>query len=164
MVLVGHKRLREEVLLAVKGIELAIEAAKKSGFKLKIAGEIAGFKKLDDIETLGRITEQEKANLMAGAKGFLALERSPDFGITPVESMLCGTPVIAFNGGGYRETVLNNKTGILFDDYSVDGLINTIERFEKLKWDRNLIIKHAKKFSKEIFVKKMKTICQSYQR
>ncbi len=145
-----------------KGIELAIEAAEKSGFRLKIAGEMAGFKKMERVETLGRVSEEEKIKLMTGARGFLALEEAPDFGMTPVESMLCGTPVIAFNGGGYKETVIHKKTGILFDDYSVAGLLGAIKEFEKIKFNSSVIKKHAQKFSKANFVKKIKEVISSH--
>lgn len=151
-------------LVGGKGIELAMAAAKKAGFKLKIAGEFAGFKKLSGVETLGRVSEEEKSKLMSEAKGFLALSKDEDFGITPVEAMMCGTPVIAFNGGGYKETVINKKTGILFDDYSVDGLINTIDEFEKIKWNKKFIMNYAKKFSKEEFVSKINKLCQNFQK
>lgn len=142
-------------LVGAKGIEMAIEAAKVYGFKLKIAGEFAGLKKLAGVETLGRVSEEDKAKLMAGAKGFLALSKDEDFGITPVESMMCGTPVIAFNGGGYKESVVENKTGVLFNDYSVEGLGGAIERFNKLKWNKTGIKKWARKFSKERFKREM---------
>jgi glycosyltransferase involved in cell wall biosynthesis len=145
-----------------KGIELAIQASKKAGFKLKIAGELAGFKNMAGVETLGRVTEEEKIKLMSEARGFLALSKDEDFGITPVESMLCGTPVIAFNGGGYKETVLNKKTGILFHDYSVEGLIEAISEFEKTKFDTQAIKKHASKFSKENFEKQMLKLVNTY--
>ncbi|KKU57146.1 MAG: Glycosyl transferase group 1 [Candidatus Amesbacteria bacterium GW2011_GWA2_47_11b] len=149
-------------LVGGKGIEMAIVAAKKYGFKLKIAGEFAGWKKIKEVETLGRVTEEEKAKLMTEAKGFLVLERDVDFGITPVEAQMCGTPVIAFNGGGYRESVIDGKTGVLFDDYSVEGLGEAIKRFENLKFDARNLKRHAQKFSKKVFQDKMKKLCQSY--
>ena len=107
------------------------------------------------------------AKLYAGAKGFLALARDEDFGITPVESMLSGTPVIAFNGGGYKETVLQGKTGVLFDDYSVQGLISAIEKFETLRQAQGLfdsvkIKQHAQKFGKERFKKEIKEFVEKY--
>src|SRR6185437_8907354 len=106
-----------------KGLELAVEAAKKLGIKLKIAGAPAGYytghKQLqenatDNIEFLGRVTDEELVKLYSEAKAFLALATDEDFGITPVEAMLCGTPVIAYYGGGYKETVIDGKTGIFF--------------------------------------------------
>jgi glycosyltransferase involved in cell wall biosynthesis len=108
------------------------------------------------VEFLGQVTDPELAKLYGGAKAFLALSKDEDFGITPVESMLMGTPVIAFNGGGYRETVLQGRTGILFDDYSVSGLVEAIKQFEKMKFKSEDCIKQAEKFSKERFKKEIK--------
>lgn len=148
-------------LTGAKGLELAIEAAKKAGFKLKIAGSAAGYYSLDqnvgkNVEFLGQVSDEKLVKLYTNAKGFLALAKDEDFGITPVESMLCGTGVVAYDGGGYKETVLQNKTGILFDDYSVDGLIEAIKRFEGLKIDFQDCIKQAKKFSRERFEREIK--------
>jgi len=92
----------------------------------------------------------------------LALARDEDFGMTLVEAMACGTPVIGFNGGGYRESVIDGKTGILFDDYSVDGLGKAIERFEKLKFDAGVLRKYAEKFSKDNFKKQMLKLANKY--
>lgn len=147
-------------LVGGKGIEMAVTAARKYGFKLKIAGEFAGLNKMEGVETLGRVTDEERNKLMAEAKGFLALAKDEDFGITPVEAQMCGTAVIAFNGGGYRETVVDGKTGVLFDDYSAEGLGEAIKRFGKIKWDEKMIKKNAEKFSKENFKKQMTSLVQ----
>lgn len=141
-----------------KGIEMAAEAAAKSGFKLIIAGEMTGYMKYDlrnmnNVEYKNRVSEEEKYKLMAGAKAFLALSKDEDFGITPIEAQAAGTPVIAFKGGGYRETVIDNETGILFDEYSVDGLLAAIEKFNKLKWNKKKILKNTERFSEERFIK-----------
>ncbi len=149
-------------LVGGKGIEMAVTAARKYGFKLKIAGEFAGLKKLSGVETVGRVSEEEKIKLMTGARGFLALARDEDFGITPVEAQMCGTPVMAFNGGGYRESVIDGKTGVLFDDYSAEGLGEAIQRFEKIKWDEKMIKKNAEKFSKKNFKKQMLKLVERY--
>jgi len=159
-------------LVGGKGIEMAVEAAKKYGFKLKIAGEMAGLnskfeilrsKQIQNSNTqfLGRVSEEEKIKLMTGARGFLALAKDEDFGITPIEAQMCGTPVIAFNGGGYKETVIHQKTGILFDEYTPEGLIGAIREMGEIRWDRKAIRKHAQKFSKKVFIKKMKALCRS---
>ena len=146
-------------IVGAKGLELAIAAAEKMGFKLKIAGstvsyysEYKNYSNEDkDIQFLGQVTDAELVNLYANAKAFLALSRDEDFGITPVEAMSQGTPVIAFNGGGYRETVVQNKTGLLFDDYSVDGLISAIKQFNNLTINPQDCITQAQKFGKERF-------------
>jgi glycosyltransferase involved in cell wall biosynthesis len=151
-------------IVGAKGLEIAVEAAEKMGFKLKIAGASFGYytghkamieKGLKNVEFLGFVPDEELVKLYSEAKGFLALAHDEDFGMTPVESMLCGTPVVAFNGGGYKETVVDGKTGVLFNDYSADGLLTAIKRFEKSKFDEKLIKEHAQKFSKERFKKEI---------
>jgi glycosyltransferase involved in cell wall biosynthesis len=148
-------------IVGAKGLDLAVDAAKKAGFKLKIAGSKSGYYSLSgnknkNVEFLGQVTDLELAKLYGEAKAFLALSKDEDFGITPVESTLMGTPVIAFNGGGYKETVLQGRTGILFDDYSVAGLCEAIKKFESLKINPKDCIVQAQKFSKERFKKKIK--------
>ena len=146
-------------IVGAKGLEMAIEAAKKAGFKLKIAGSPSGYYSvapIKGVEFLGQVTDEKLVKLYKGAKAFLALSKDEDFGITPVKAMLCGTPVIAFNGGGYKETVLDKKTGLLFDDYSVDGLISSIKQFESLKLNPQDCVNQAQKFSKERFKREIK--------
>jgi glycosyltransferase involved in cell wall biosynthesis len=159
---VGDYYLMVSRITGAKGLEMAIKAAKKAGFKLKIAGSASGYYSLNkntllrqgfggQVEFLGQVTDAELAELYKGAKAFLALAKDEDFGITPVESMLAGTPVIAFNGGGYKETVLDKKTGLLFNDYSVEGLVKAITEFKSLKIDPKDCIIQAQKFGKERF-------------
>ena len=139
-------------LVGGKGIELGIAAARKYGFKLKIVG--SGSLKIEpqkNVEVLGQVSDKELVKLYSQAKAFLALSRDEDFGITPVEAMACGCPVIAFNGGGYKETVIDGRTGILFDDYSVEGLWRAIKKFETIKIKPSDCLAQAKKFSKERF-------------
>jgi glycosyltransferase involved in cell wall biosynthesis len=105
------------------------------------------------IEFLGEVTDDRLVNLYAGARAFLATAEDEDFGITPVEAMASGTPVVAFRGGGYPESVVEGKTGVFFDDYSVDGLVTAIKKFEaqKTKFEKSVILKQAERFSKERF-------------
>lgn len=152
-------------IVGSKGLDLAVEAAQKLNIKLKIAGVPAGYyteykslseKAVRNVEFLGYVSDQELIRLYTSAKAFLALAEDEDFGITPVESMLCGTPVIAYYGGGYRETVVDGKTGIFFKEYDVESLIDTIKKFESLKFSSDTCRKQAQKFSAEVFDKKIK--------
>lgn len=160
-------------IVGAKGLDLAVSAALKMGFNLKIAGAPSGYytdyknlqKKAEGkVEFLGHVTDEELSNLYAQAKGFLALSQDEDFGITPVEAMLCGTPVIAFAGGGYKETVIDGKTGVLFDKPTIEGLTAAIKKFERQNFDRNFLIKHAGKFSKEIFKREVKEFVKKHER
>ncbi len=152
-----------------KGIELAVEMAQRYGLKLVVAGERKGYASisltgLSHVQYLGRVDEKKKWELMAGAKAFLGLSRDEDFGISLVEAQLCGTPVIAFNDGGYRESVIDGKTGVLFEDYSAEGLHRALGRFERLKWNSAAIIRHAQQFLPERFEKQMLELVNTYAR
>jgi glycosyltransferase involved in cell wall biosynthesis len=157
-------------IVGAKGIDLAVNAAVKLGIKIKIVGEPAGYyteykqlQKLsgDNVEFLGRLSDEDLVKHYAKAKAFLALSTDEDFGITPVESMLAGTPVIAFRGGGYLETVIDGKTGVFFDKPTVESLIDAIKRFQKLKIDPKDCIARAHQFSKENFIKKIQALVDS---
>jgi glycosyltransferase involved in cell wall biosynthesis len=152
-------------IVGAKGLDLAVHAAIELGINLKIAGKATGlyteYKDLqkigkNNVEFLGYVSDEELVRLYAGAKAFLVLSADEDFGITPVESMLMGTPVIAFHGGGYLETVIEGKTGTFFNESTVDSLIDAIKRFEKMKFNPKDCIAQAQKFSKENFIKKIK--------
>ena len=148
-----------------KGLALAVEAAKKLNLKLKIAGVPAGYyteyktltdNATDNVEFLGYVTDEQLVKLYAGAKAFLALSQDEDFGITPVESMSCGTPVIAYFGGGYKETVVEGKTGVFFHKPTVESLVQAIQKFETKKFDPKVCKEQAEKFSKARFKKEIK--------
>jgi len=80
------------------------------------------------------------------------------FGITPVEAMAAGTPVIAFNGGGFKETVVDGVTGVLIEGTDEKTLEKAILRFNKIRWDKNKIQKQARKFSRDNFKKGMQKV------
>ena len=139
-------------LVGSKGIGLGIAAAKQLNFKLKIVG--SGSLKIEavkNVEIIGQVSDEELVKLYSGAKAFLALSQDEDFGITPVEAMSCGCPVIAFNGGGYKETVVEGKTGLFFQDYNIKSLTHALQRFNKMRFKREDCFAQAKKFSKERF-------------
>lgn len=154
-----------------KGLDLAVKAAAKLGIKLKIAGAPAGYysehKELakiakEHVEFLGYVTDDELVRLYAGAKAFFALATDEDFGITPIESMACGTPVIAYYGGGYKETVIDGKTGVFFKQATVDSLIDAIQRFEKMHIKGGDCRKQAEKFSQKRFAKEIRAFVDQH--
>lgn len=148
-----------------KGLEMAVEAANKLGVPLKIVGAPAGYARVyqelrkkagKNVEFLGYLEDSQLAKLYGGAKAFLALAQDEDFGITPVEAMLVGTPVIAYKGGGYLESVVEGKTGLFFDKPNSDALVDALKRFDRVEFDPRAIKKHAQKFSKDRFRREMR--------
>jgi glycosyltransferase involved in cell wall biosynthesis len=150
-------------LVGAKGILEAAKAAKHLGFPLKIVGEAVGFsqvenqlKKIKGVDLVGSVSDEILWKLYAGAKGFIALAKEEDFGMTVVEAMAAGTPVIAFDGGGFKETVVDGETGILVEGTDVKTLEAAMKRFNKVKWNKEKLISRAKLFSREKFVEKIK--------
>jgi len=151
-------------LVGAKGLEEAARLAKKLNFKLKIVGETYGFadvqKELEKlsgghVELLGRVSDQELYELYGKAKGFIALARDEDFGMSVVEAQAAGTPVIAFNGGGFKESV-EGETGVFVDDTDEKTMGDAIKKLSSIRWDRNKLQVSAGRFSKELFKKKVK--------
>lgn len=156
-------------LARAKGIDIIVEAFNENGRKLKVFGK--GFAGFDEelramagknIEFLGEVTDHERQELMGNAKAYLFASYDEDFGITPVEAMSVGTPVIAYRNGGVKETVVDGKTGIFFDENTPEAINNAIKRFEKMKISSDTCRKRAQQFSSEIFDKKIKEFIKKY--
>jgi len=152
-----------------KHVDLIVETFSKLNLPLKIFGkEFAGYgeelknKAKENIEFLGEVTDEEKFQLMSGAKAFVFASEDEDFGITPAEAESLGTPVIAFASGGTLETVVDGKTGIFFNELTVESLLKAIDKFNKTKFDKEDIINQGNKFSESIFKSKIKEFVKKY--
>lgn len=100
----------------------------------------------------GRLIE-----LYANCKGFIATAQDEDFGMTLVEAMASGKPVIAPNEGGYKETVIDKSTGRLIDEINPQKLIQAIEEVGKDPESyKDRCIKQAARFNSKIFIDKIK--------
>ncbi len=75
---------------------------------------------------------------MSRARAFIN-PQTEDFGITAVEAMASGRPVIAYQEGGATETILENQTGIFFKDQSWESLFDAVSKFNFENWDSSLI-------------------------
>jgi len=150
-------------LAPYKRVDLVIETFKKLGsdYRLKIFGDGVDLKRLralagdaDNIEFLGRVSEEQKVELYSHAQAFLNPQEE-DFGITVVESMAAGRPVIAFRRGGAVETVIDGQTGLFFDEATVESLSAAVKRFSELSFDSQRIREHALQFSVDNFKKQI---------
>lgn len=103
------------------------------------------------LEFLGEVTDEEKFELMKGAKAYIFAGEDEDFGILPVEAMAAGIPVITHRSGGVKETVIEGKTGLFFDELTEKSLIEGIKKFEKMKFEPEVCRKQAEKFSTDKF-------------
>ena len=143
-----------------KNFDLIIKAAKKAKVKLKVYGsglledELRGLAD-DNIEFLGRISDEDLIAHYKGAKAFIVAQKDEDFGITLVEAQASGCPVIAYNGGGYKEAIIDGKTGIFFDELTVDAIVKALNNFAKKRFVKKTCIDNAKKFSSARFEKEI---------
>jgi glycosyltransferase involved in cell wall biosynthesis len=134
-----------------KAPHLAIQVARDTGHKIVVAGGIINenaqyqdegyvareIKPLlgSNVEWYGPANLKQKVELFKNAKAVIFPRQSYEpFGIVPIESMACGTPVIAFNHGGPAETIVDGKTGFLIESYlemkEAVGKIGEIDRSE----------------------------------
>lgn len=146
-------------LVSYKKYDLVIKAFNKLGIKLKIFGEGPEFKKLKKmakphIEILGKVNDIQKAELYGNAIAFLHPQEE-DFGITAVESMAAGRPVIAYKAGGALETVIDGMSGDFFDEQEWEVLADTIIKFKPEKFNPADIRRYAESFDISEFKKKI---------
>lgn len=144
-----------------KKTDLAIQAFNKLKMNLKIIGSGEEEKRLrsmagNTIEFLGKVDDKTKAKYLARAKALIHPQADEDFGITAVEAMAAGRPVISYRGGGVLETILENKTGIFFNEQTWEDLADKIIYFNEKNFDSEFIRQHALKFDKKIFQEKIK--------
>ena len=125
--------------------------------KLHVIGDGPDRKKLkniakDNVIFLGAVSDEALQAEMRSCKAFL-FAAEEDFGIMPVEAQACGTPVIAFGKGGVLDSVVPHKTGMLFEEQTVESVINAVKKFSECTWDEHLIRKHAEQFDNKCFKK-----------
>ncbi len=144
-------------LVGYKKVDLVLKAFNKLGYPLIIIGTGREENKLkrmagSNIKFVGQVSEAGLVKYYAGAKA-LIMPQEEDFGIVSVEAQKFGVPVIAYKKGGAIDTVIPDKTGILFEEQKPASLIDAVKKFEKIKFDINVLKTNADRFSKERFKK-----------
>lgn len=147
-------------MVPYKKMDLAVKAFNKMpDKKLVVIGDGPEMNKINsiagsNITLLGYQPFNVLKEYLMKAKAFI-FAAEEDFGIIVVEAMACGTPVIAFRKGGASETVINNKTGILFEQQTEESIIEAVKQFEsgEIKFNSKLIQEHSEKFSRKTFEK-----------
>jgi glycosyltransferase involved in cell wall biosynthesis len=147
-------------LVGYKRFELTVLAFKKLNMPLKVFGigpELDKLRRMagPNTEFLGRIPDEEKVRLYAQAVGFIN-PQVEDFGITAVEAMAAGKPVIAYDRGGAKETVIRGITGEFIEAQTWEDIGDAVIRFNAATYDPVTIRAHAEGFSKERFKERFK--------
>jgi len=154
-------------LVGYKRADLAIEACIQSGRKIVVIGdgkskEAKKYAKTGLVTFTGRVSDQQVADYFAKAKA-LIFPGIEDFGIIPVEANSAGCPVLAYRKGGACDSILENKTGLFFDEQTPQAIISCMESFEKREnefSERAVYTKHVQKFSKEEFITKIQSVVE----
>lgn len=148
-------------LVPYKRVDLAIKVFNELGLPLIIIGEGSELKTYirvvkNNIKLMGKLSDDEVRDYYRKCKAFI-FPGEEDFGITPVEAQACGRPVIAFGKGGALETVVNDKTGIFFNEQNTESLKEAVLSLEKniSQFDKEVIRQHSLKFSIDRFREEM---------
>ena len=158
-------------LVPYKRIDNIILAFKNSGLKLKVFGDGIDFPRLQEIaqgaqniELLGRVSDETRAELYSKCQAYINPQKE-DFGITVVEAMASGRPVIALRAGGAVETIIEGKTGLFIENDSPEAIAEAVKNFDGSKFNPTEIRKHALQFSTDNFKQKIKKfVDEEYQK
>jgi len=151
--------------LSYKRLDIAIKAFNLLGLPLKIVGDGPDSAKLRrmagrNIEFLGLVSDARLRELYARCQAFI-FPQEEDFGITAVEAMASGRPVIAYQAGGALETIKQGVSGLFFKAQTVDSLVLALKQFNSDDFKPQIIREEAMQFDKEIFKQKIKDFVQN---
>lgn len=147
-----------------KRFDLAVQACTQLNIPLTVMGsgpDTERLKKLagPTIEFTGRVSDEELVERAHKAKGFL-FPNEEDFGISAVEALAAGIPVIAYKKGGALDIVQDGETGVFFTKQTVESLMKAIQRAETLTFRPATLHRKAKRFEASLFDTRMRKIIQ----
>lgn len=163
----GDFYLVVSALTPYKRVDLAVKAANQLGRRLLVVGTGPEARRLEamagpSVEFLGWRDDAQVAELYARCRA-LIFPTLEDFGITPLEAMASGRPVIALGQGGALETMVppggaDPPTGILFERQTVEGLVGAIHEFEREpgRFEPKTSRRRAEAFDRPIFKERVK--------
>jgi glycosyltransferase involved in cell wall biosynthesis len=145
-------------LVAYKRPELVVEAFRNLPYRLTMVGIGPLERRLradlpPNVELRGWVGRDELARLYAEASGFIHIGEE-DFGITMVEALASGTPVIALGRGGACDIVRDGVDGILLPQAEVEPLQDAVRRAAEIRWDPDGLATHARQFSRDAFLRR----------
>ena len=149
-------------LVPYKRLDLAVRAATELSLPLKVIGSGPDLDRLKSlagptVEFLGRQSDEAVNKLVSRCQA-LIFPGEEDFGMAPLEVNAAGRPVIAFYGGGAKETLVDGGTGIFFTEASVESLKDALARFSRSQWNPGLIQAHAARYDSAVFQTRIRAI------
>ena len=147
-------------LVPYKRIDLAIEACRRIGARLRIVGDGPERGRLERqaggiADFLGALSNEAIRDEYRHARAVI-LPGEEDFGIVPLEAQACGRPVVALGRGGALDTVIDGETGVLVDETTPEALAAALERVATLDVDEARLREHAERFSRDRHMEQMR--------
>lgn len=157
---VGDHFLVVSRLIGYKRVDLVIDACNRLGASLRIVGdgpELAALRKKAGPSTrfLGRLSDTQVADEYARCRA-LVFAGEEDFGLTPLEAMASGRPVVAYGAGGALESVVEGKTGLFFAEQSSDALAAALTAIGQMTFDPDTLRAHAMRFDIAVFEQRLR--------
>jgi glycosyltransferase involved in cell wall biosynthesis len=151
-------------LLSYRRVDVAVQAAKRLGRDLVVAGagpESNRLRRLAGPRTrfTGYVRRPELVRLVQRCHAYL-VPGVEDFGIAPVEAMASGKPVVALAAGGALETVADGRSGILVATESVEAFTDAIDALDRVTWDPAEIRASALRFARPVFEARWRTLLE----
>ena len=159
---VGEHFLIVSRLLNYKRIDLAVEACNKLRLPLRIVGDGPDLPALKraagpTIQFLGRLSDKEVVRELSVCRA-LIFPGEEDFGITPLECMASGRPVVAYGAGGALETVVEGETGLFFPEQTAESLASVLPAVAAQSFSPEALQKYAAGFDTSVFVARMRAL------
>jgi len=156
---IGDHYLVVSRLVGYKRIDLAIEACNRLQVPLRVAGtgpEHRSLRRLagPTIQFLGRLSDAQVAHEYARCRA-LIFPGEEDFGLTPVECMASGRPVVAYGRGGALETVTAGKTGVFFEEQTPEAVMRALLEVAEMPVHSETLQAEAFRFDTSVFARQM---------
>jgi glycosyltransferase involved in cell wall biosynthesis len=150
-------------LVRHKRVDLALEAARRAGARVRVVGEGPDRERLEaeyggaggPAEFLGRVDDEELTELYSRARAFIQ-PNVEEFGIAAVEAQAAGRPVVAVAAGGALETVREGSTGVLVEPGSLEQMGKALATTDFERFDPAVITAHASRFSVTAFQERLR--------
>lgn len=156
-------------LLPYKRIDLAIRAASLANVPLLIAGSGPAEGALRELargttaRLLGYVSDAKLNELLGNARAAI-VPGEEDFGLVPLEAAAAGRPTIAYRGGGALETIVEDQTGVFFDEQAPESLAGALQRFDDARFEAARLRAHAEQFAPAQFIERLRAIVERVYR
>ncbi len=153
-------------LVGWKRPDIVVDACTRLKLNLVVAGdgrELAALRERagPTVRFAGRVNDVQMRELYRDCRA-LVLPSEEDFGITPLEAMASGRPVIAYGRGGVLDTVVPGQTGVFFEEQSADAVADTLADFDMDRFDPEAVRRHAEGFDSVAFRRRLRSLIDGH--